>query len=133
MDDWYYIHLGRTYGPVSGDELRELAEAGILEHSDPIWRKDTGRSDAVPAGSVLVFFLSGEEPRRPPAETPTAAPVMAFPPSSPPPEWLSDLIDVREDAAPEAPVPAPDWLQDVRNAEQLPAPPEAKQRPRQGD
>ena len=134
MDNWYYIHLGRTHGPVSGDELRELAEAGLLEHSDPIWRQGAGRSDAAPAGSVLVFFLSGGQPKRPPDAPRTAAPVQAFPPPAPPPDWLRDLIAAQEGAAaPESPAATPDWLQDVRNAEQLPIPPKSKKRPRQGE
>ncbi len=116
MDRWFYIHQGRTFGPVSADELRNLAATGGLAAADPIWRQDIPPGAAVPAGSVLVFFLAGGKP------TPQASPPLAFPPSAPAPEWLRDLIDggeTAEAAAPVAAVPPPDWLQDVGAAEQI--------------
>jgi GYF domain 2 len=116
MDQWFYIHLGRTYGPVASDELRNLAANGGLAPPDPIWRQDVPPSAAVPAGSVLVFFLAGGKP------TPQAAPPLAFPPSAPAPEWLRDLIDggeTAEAASPVAAVPPPDWLQDIAGAEPI--------------
>jgi len=111
MDRWFYIHQGRTCGPVSSDELRNLAASGGLTPPDPIWRQDVPPGAAVPAGSVLVFFLAGGTP----------TPPLAFPPSAPAPDWLRDLIDGGEPAAAAssvAPVPPPDWLQDVGGAEQ---------------
>ena len=89
MDRWFYIHQGRTCGPVSSEELRGLAATGGLTPPDPIWRQDIPPAAAVPAGSVLVFFLAGGKP------TPQASPPLAFPPSAPAPEWLRDLIDGR--------------------------------------
>ncbi len=116
MDQWFYIHQGRTCGPVSGDELHNLAASGGLAPSDPIWRHFDPPGEAVPAGSVLVFFLAGGKP------APQGSPPLAFPPSAPAPEWLRDLIDggeTAEAASPAAAVPPPDWLQDVGGVEQI--------------
>ena len=59
MDQWFYIHLGRTCGPVSGEELGNLAANGGLTPSDPIWRRDFPPEEVVSACSVLVFFPGG--------------------------------------------------------------------------
>ena len=87
MDRWFYLHQGRTCGPVSGDQLYGLAANGGLAPTDPIWRQDIPPGEAVPAGSVLVFFLAGGK------AIPQASPPLAYPPSAPTPEWLRDLID----------------------------------------
>ena len=93
MGQWFYIHLGRTCGPVSADELLNLAATGGLASADPIWRHDVPPGEEVAAGSVLVFFLAGGKP----------TPPLAFPPSAPAPEWLRDLIDSGETAEPPPP------------------------------
>src|ERR1700676_594704 len=110
MDRWFYIHQGRTCGPVSGDELRNLAASGGLTPPDPIWRQDVPPGAAVPAGSALVFFLAGGKP------TPQAPPPLAYPPSAPAPEWLRDLIGGGESAEAASPVaggPPPEWVPGV--------------------
>jgi uncharacterized protein DUF4339 len=108
MGNWFYIHQGRTLGPADADELRRLAQTGGLEPGDPVWRQDADPAGAVPAGSVLVFFLAGGKATPPPR---------AFPPSVPAPAWLANLIDAPK-AVPVRAGPAPDWLPDVRRAEE---------------
>jgi hypothetical protein len=122
FDKWFYIHLGKMCGPVTADELNELAGTGGLDEKDLIWRVEASPKDAVRAGKHLIFFLAGGTPKPPPVEEspPLAAPVapdLPAPPA-PTPSWLSELAEIA-DAKPEAPAASPlDWLQDVRNAEQ---------------
>jgi GYF domain 2 len=116
FDKWFYIHLGKMCGPVTADELNELAETGGLDAKDLIWRVEASPKDAVRAGGHLIFFLAGGTPT-PPASP--GAPAAA-------PDWLSDLADVAEETA-DPPSASPlDWLQDVRNAEQPSKPREKK-------
>ncbi|HBI46071.1 MAG TPA: hypothetical protein DDY78_24930 [Planctomycetales bacterium] len=125
FDKWFYIHQGKMCGPVTPDELNELAETGGLDAKDLIWRVEASPKDAVRAGRHLIFFLAGGEPTPPPVEEspPLAMPVASapLPPSASAPSWLSELANVA-DGSPDssvAPSASPiDWLQDVRNAEQ---------------
>jgi GYF domain 2 len=125
FDKWFYIHLGKMCGPVTADELNELAETGGLDEKDLIWRVEASPKDAVRAGKHLIFFLAGGIPTLPPVEEspPLAMPVAPASPTppAPAPSWLSDLADVADanTDSPAAPSASPlDWLQDVRNAEQ---------------
>jgi hypothetical protein len=36
---WYYTHWDRTFGPVTGTQLRHLAAAGMIEPTDMVWRQ----------------------------------------------------------------------------------------------
>ncbi len=114
FDKWFYIHLGKMCGPVTADELNELAETGGLDEKDLIWRLEASPKDAVRAGKHLIFFLAGGTPKQPPVEesSPPDAPAA----SGPAPDWLSDLAE-STDAKPvvsAAPASPPDWLQDVQ-------------------
>jgi hypothetical protein len=117
-DKWFYIHLGKMCGPVTADELNELAETGGLDARDLIWRVGASPKDAVRAGGCLIFFLGGGTPTPPPVEEspPLAMPVAPASPAPPTaaPDWLSDLADVADETA-DSPSPSPlDWLQDVQ-------------------
>jgi hypothetical protein len=142
FDKWFYIHLGKMCGPVTADELNELAETGGLDAKDLIWRMEASPKDAVRAGRHLIFFLAGGVPTPPPvaespplatpvrpqSNPPLASPVAPTPPA-PAPAWLSELADVTSGVADSAAAPSVspmDWLQDVRNAEQKPKPNEEK-------
>jgi GYF domain 2 len=133
FDKWFYIHLGKMCGPVTAEELNELAETGGLDARDLIWRVEASPKDAVRAGGHLIFFLAGGTPTPPPVEeSPTVdMPVAPAPPSpsAPAPAWLRELADIGDAStdSPAAPSASPlDWLQDVRNAEQTPKPHEKK-------
>jgi hypothetical protein len=132
FDKWFYIHLGKMCGPVTADELNELAETGGLDARDLIWRVEASPKDAVRAGGCLIFFLAGGTPPPPPVEeSPTMdMPVAPAPssPSAPAPAWLRELADIADanTDSPAAPASPLDWLQDVRNAEQPPKPHEKK-------
>jgi len=60
---WYHAISGTTTGPFSWEELWDMAAAGELRGSDPVWHEDYGE-DWIRAGSVpeLKYALA---PRRP--------------------------------------------------------------------
>src|SRR5690348_5217606 len=99
-DRWYYTHAGQTLGPVTADQLRQLAGTGQLEPADLIWPEGKDRSQATPAQAALHFAASAAPP----------------PPGAP--DWLKD-VRAAETKPPTAPQAKPDWLDDVRQAEQL--------------
>jgi hypothetical protein len=116
-DQWLYSRRGRTFGPVSADDIRRLAETGEIGPDDLIWRRELDAASAAPAASVLVFFLTGGKPTRPPP-----------PPAAPAPDWVTGPTDL---PSPEAAAP-PDWLADVRRAEESASPP-GPERPPPGE
>jgi hypothetical protein len=125
VDKWFYTHLGKMCGPVTADELNELAETGRLDEKDLIWRVECSPKDAVRAGKHLIFFLAGGTPKPPPVDE--APSVDEPPPPAAAPDWLSDLAGIAEEPRVAPPAAAPlDWLQDVRNAEQSSKPREKK-------
>jgi TM2 domain-containing membrane protein YozV len=52
--EWYYSIDGDRQGPISGAELRKLAEAGTLKATDLVWKD--GMADWVPAKSIKGLF-----------------------------------------------------------------------------
>ena len=74
---WYYGRGADITGPVSGEELADLAAGGRLLPTDTVWRD--GAEDGVPAGHVEYLFsaaaLIGEEPS--PVAAAAPAPVAA--------------------------------------------------------
>jgi GYF domain 2 len=125
---WFYVHGGRTLGPVHGDELRGLVAAGELDPGDLIWEVGVGPLSAVPAEAALPFRASpAPEPLDPELPSPIA------PGAAQPPDWLGDLADAKGAAGGvEAALPLNWWLEDVRRAEEAPTPPERKKRPEGG-
>jgi hypothetical protein len=39
MDEWYYTKNNQQMGPVSWDELKQLADSGVLKPSDMVWKE----------------------------------------------------------------------------------------------
>jgi hypothetical protein len=52
--EWYYSSSGQKVGPVSENQIRQLAASGKLAASDLIWR--AGQPNWVSAGSVPGLF-----------------------------------------------------------------------------
>lgn len=58
---WYWMHAGRRGGPVTWDELQDLARQGKLRADDWVWREGTeqwqraggARADGVPPAAVV--------------------------------------------------------------------------------
>jgi hypothetical protein len=81
-EQWFYGVGGERQGPVSGRQLRELAEEGRIQPADTIWKE--GVAEGVPAYQVKNLF--GPEVTPPeaapaaPAGTETAEPEQAAPP-----------------------------------------------------
>lgn len=51
---WYYTKDGVRHGPVASAELRDLAKAGVLSPSDPVWKE--GMKRAVRAGKLKGLY-----------------------------------------------------------------------------
>lgn len=51
---WYYSHGGKTYGPVTSQELRDLAAQGAILPDDTVWKE--GVAEGVPAKTVKGLF-----------------------------------------------------------------------------
>ena len=52
--EWYYSHGGERHGPVSTDQLKEMAAVGKLGPDDLIWKE--GMDNWMPAGKVKKLF-----------------------------------------------------------------------------
>jgi protein phosphatase len=113
IDRWYYIHDGKTLGPVTAAQLRQLGAEGQLSPNDLIWPEGRQQSEAVKAQAAIDFSSSA---------TQAASPLPAAPQDRKP-DWLED---VRTAVSPpvqqggkkgNAPAAKPDWLDDVRAAE----------------
>jgi hypothetical protein len=53
-DLWYYAHDGNKSGPLSGQQLKGLADAEVLLPTDTVWKEGTERG--VPARKVKHLF-----------------------------------------------------------------------------
>jgi serine/threonine protein phosphatase PrpC len=99
VDRWYYMHGGKTLGPVSADRLRQLAHGGGLDATDLIWPEGRQQSEAVEAQSAIDFSSP------PPAAVENR------------PGWLDDIRTAAKTETKSPPPIKPDWLDDVRTAE----------------
>ena len=109
-DKWYYTHETAIHGPVSGDELHRLVQAGAILPTDMVWPA-AASAMVVPARTALLFLKAA------PAVTGRVAP--ASPPAVP--DWLPDLAKALESGADRSPPthPSPEWwLPDVRRGEE---------------
>lgn len=63
---WHYISNGQQCGPVTTDDLHELALDGNLHPDDLVWRE--GMADWAPAGKVKGLFdgVTTKPPPKPP-------------------------------------------------------------------
>lgn len=82
-EQWYYTRQGQRFGPLSIEQMRQLALAGQLQQADLVWTE--GMSEWTPAGRFAQLFA--------PAPASPAAPAAAAPPGTP--------------AGPAVPAPAP--------------------------
>jgi hypothetical protein len=95
---WYYMHAGKTYGPIEGQAILTLVGRGELLATDLLWREGQPRNAAITAECAISFPAPGA-------------------PRARVPDWLED-VRLQEETPPAA--VTPDWLDDVR---QLEAPP----------
>lgn len=114
-DRWYYAHAGKTLGPVTAAQLRQLASTGQLSPNDLIWPEGGQQSGGVPAQAAIDFTTPA--PSAPPVPLPTS-PSPPTPPPTDKPEWLDDIRAAPTTAKKPAAAAQPDWLEDVRAAEE---------------
>lgn len=62
MAEWYYTTNNQQMGPISWDELRQLASTGLLHPSDMVWKE--GMVDWVKADRTDGLFSERVAPRR---------------------------------------------------------------------
>ncbi len=70
MAEWHYTSKGERHGPVSSQQLKELAALGVLEPDDNVWKD--GMEEWVSASKVKGLFpgLSQSPPPPPPPPAP---------------------------------------------------------------
>jgi hypothetical protein len=112
---WFFQHGGKTQGPVSSAQLKDLARRKLVEASDLIWLEGGDPQGAIPADAALDFSTLVAEPQPATATTPVS-PTLA---SGSVPDWLSDVAALEKPgpipAASLPPAPAaPDYLEDLR-------------------
>ncbi len=69
MSDWYYAINGEQFGPVSNQELHDLAGAGSIQPTDVVWKE--GYADWEPADAVAGLFPMGSATTVGPPQLPT--------------------------------------------------------------
>jgi PPM family protein phosphatase len=95
-DSWYYTHAGSSQGPVSHEQLKQLAAAGNLAPTDLVWPEGGDPRRAVQAQAVL--------------------PVATFRPGTDSSgNWLGKVAEALA-TSPGSPGTRPDWLSDVQQA-----------------
>jgi hypothetical protein len=107
MTRWYYSQEGRTHGPVTADEIKDLLAQGVLRPADPIWEE--GGEPKPAAGTETVLDVS---------RTTRVQPAT--------PDWLDDVAALESSGPvppPEVSHEIPDWLDDLRIWYELEAPP----------
>ena len=104
-DQWYDTQGGKNKGPVSTEELKELARSGHVQASDMVWKE--GMAEWAPAGKYLKGLVTDTRTRSAPQLTPQGGQVTtpeAPAASSTSPKWSlrrgshgilekSDLVD----------------------------------------
>ena len=131
MKRYHYTHAGKTFGPITAVELRQLAVKSQLHPTDRVWEEGKIPAAAVAAASLVDFATLSEVPVAAPVAptVPLAAPVApaaraALPARAAPvaaaPDWLADVARAEEPAA-RGPV-APDWIQSLTQASEAAGP-----------
>jgi hypothetical protein len=90
MSQWYYAKGDRQSGPVSNDELKLLAETGLLLPTDLVWKE--GESTRRPAGTLRNLFVVA------PGKQTVSGPSQAAPP---PPRPAASEVAVQDEQASE--------------------------------
>src|SRR3954471_18026306 len=72
--EWYYQKNNQEFGPITFDQLKELAATGQLLASDLVWRQGSDRRSR--AGIIKGIFTSAAP------SVPTSSPIPTAPPST---------------------------------------------------
>jgi hypothetical protein len=118
---WFYQHGGKTHGPVTSEQIKELARKRMLDAHDLIWPEGGNPQGAIPADAALDFPTLVAAGPGDSAEPPGSA-VAPAPPSRASgsvPDWLGDVAALEKtgpaQVAPLAPAAtAPEYLEDLR-------------------
>src|SRR5881394_2477763 len=66
MSQWYYAKSGQQLGPVTGEQLQQLARSGQLARGDLVWTD--GMAEWLPASSITQLQFLTVEPAAPAAD-----------------------------------------------------------------
>jgi hypothetical protein len=98
---WYYRRGEQTHGPISSEELRDLAVGGALQADDRVWSADSTPERSLSGATVVKHLV-------PLARKATA------------PDWVDDVRELERLGAEPPPLPPaegiPDWVADLRQA-----------------
>jgi hypothetical protein len=80
--EWFYSEQGNQVGPISGAQLKAMADSGQIGRQTLVWKE--GMSEWAPASRVNGLFASAEHAPAPAVATyRTAAPVPRYRPQEP--------------------------------------------------
>ena len=91
---WYYGRQGELFGPFTGWQVADLADAGEVKSTDTVW--EDGSEDGVPAHTIPHLFPAAAGV----AVAPVAVAAAPLPPPAPePPSWERPAVAIRRAVA----------------------------------
>ena len=94
---WYYKHGGAVLGPVSDEQLKQLAASGALLPADVIWAE--GKNEGTGVEAELLMDFTALRQAKPAAGN-----------------WLGKVAQTLATPKAVAPSTTPDWLADLQQA-----------------
>jgi hypothetical protein len=101
--EWFYTEQGQRRGPVTWQQLQQLAAGGQLKPADLVWKN--GMAQWSPASSQAGLFGGAPAPAPPPAAPP--APPAPKPQAPAAPAWSAPVSTPSQPAPTTAPIPPP--------------------------
>jgi hypothetical protein len=105
---WFYTHNGRTEGPLSAAEIKELVARRKIQEEDRFWPEGTDPREAIPLSKALDFFGLYAGAAGDSGPTPCTGSL---------PDWLRDIQALERKGPVPGPGPTseiPNWLEDLR-------------------
>ena len=83
-DQWYYTENGQRRGPVSEDDLKQLAWTGQIKPTDLVWKQGMAAwGPALQVAGLIFPTVEDGPPPTPPEDEPPPIPPEDEPPSIP--------------------------------------------------
>ena len=112
---WYYVHEGRTLGPVTPPEVRQLLAAGQLPPQELFWPEVADPQVVVEAQTAIELATAEAGPERPSPSVPSPAVNSGVRPANLRPGQPAGAPPAKPQ--PPSKPAVPDWLEDIRRAE----------------
>lgn len=91
MTQWYYKKDGEKQGPVTSEQLKELATSGELQRTDSVWREGMIKWAKAKAIKGLFAAVANNPTEPPPVPPPVTSPVAEVAPVWQTPEFWKEL------------------------------------------